>query len=198
MLPWGCSLFPQTVFRWRTSLHVRLATDLPAELLRHRHDHEFDKYNESTILKGTTSVGAAAARAPAAAASSMAAARARHPLLAKSAVGLKGRGLGASTQGGENPAVEPAKTTPAVARTVGSRSSAAAARPAVPAAAAAAAPSAAAQQQAPQPPGVRRYGEQWAVPPRLWGACSANRLQDEDPVIQRIEEAAQRKSRWGG
>lgn len=39
----------QTTFTWRTSNNVKLATYLPEELLRYRHNHEFDKYGYCSI-----------------------------------------------------------------------------------------------------------------------------------------------------
>ncbi len=186
----------QTVFKWRTSIHVKLATDLPEELLRHRHDHDFDKYNRSSVF------GKAAAPAPAC-----------KPFEAQPGGGAsevgheeqQARPQGTRQQEQEPDQAEQQQQQPGLPSDPPVRSLFPRGKSVAPQGAtvrakaagagvgkAAAAPSAKGTRSKcgpPRPglPSPKHYGQQWFAPPKLWAVCSAARLQDDDSVIQRLE-----------
>ncbi|GAB4822169.1 hypothetical protein N2152v2_009215 [Parachlorella kessleri] len=182
-----------TVFRWRTSMHVKLATDLPQELLRHRHDHDFDKYNASSLLAeelqqkadaGSGSRKRSSEAQPRQQQGSIDAGRQQGQAPGQQ---QRGASLAESQRRSSDPrrhGVQPRMTAAATHSRAASIAGSRASSTNTPTACASPRTGAA---HASITADAKHYGEQWFAPPGLWAVCSAARLQDDDAVIQRLE-----------
>lgn len=176
---------PQTVFKWRTSVNVKLATDLPAELLRYRHNHEFDKYN---LIATAASRSGVTTRWKAAAAVAVL----QQHMEEFSQHHSSGSGAGEHRQEAQlspnetdsDGAAASGNTTPRPTLHKQQQQKMAAKKAAdgrqhaeVPASA----------KPGPVGAAYKHYGQQWFAPPKLWAACSAVRLQGKDAALDHVE-----------